>query len=701
MAKKEKQPESEESALAERIDAMLDPRRADKPISSSSPTPAGSPPPLDIFKGKPAPIVEKAEIKTAPPVPGAVEVEKAVPPKSTAPEPTTEKPEPEMASPAEPPAQEPEQKAEVDPDPIDDAETDKAVDEIAASDGDALIAAEDEARAPKAIVEEETSWKEKIASLVRSKWFWLGVVILLIAVFVWPTSRYKVLGLAIKKPIGVQITDSKTKTPVSAAEVSIGSAHAKTDANGTAHLDVPLGKHRIEVTKQYYKIYATDVTVGFKQLKTAEVRLVATGRQVPITIINKVSGEPIANADIKVLNTNAKTNAKGQTSIVLPTKHDNEQATVTHSGFNTSKVQVSVTADKVPANTIQLTPSGHIYFLSNQSGTIDVVKTNLDGSERKVILAGTGKEDPGNTNLLASRDWRYVVLESRRDTVKAALYLIDTNTDKVTTIDSGSNDLSLVGWYGHNFIYDLVHTSQSYWQPGREAIKSYDADRGQMNQLDQNQASGDAAGYVYQYFSNFYIVNGAVIYTTQWANYATGDLTGKTASIRSSQPAGQSKKDLQTLDAASTSYIQAVLYEPADIYYSAYSTTENKNHYYTYQDQAVTTATTIDQSDFQKTYPTFLLSPGGSQTFWTELRDGKNTLFLGDKNAGSKKQIASLSDYAPYGWYGDNYLLVSKNSSELYIMPAGELKTKQSLKVTDYYKPAQTFNGYGYGYGGL
>ena len=75
-----------------------------------------------------------------------------------------------------------------------------------------------------------------------------------------------------------------------------------------------------------------------------------------------------------------------------------------------------------------------------------------------------------------------------------------------------------------------------------------------------------------------------------------------------------------------------------------------------------------------------------------------NTLFIGDSSGGSGKQIATLSDYDTYGWYTDDYLLVSKNGSELYIMP---VSGGTPIKISDYNKPAQNFNGYGGGYGGL
>jgi hypothetical protein len=77
-------------------------------------------------------------------------------------------------------------------------------------------------------------------------------------------------------------------------------------------------------------------------------------------------------------------------------------------------------------------------------------------------------------------------------------------------------------------------------------------------------------------------------------------------------------------------------------------------------------------------------------------------LFIGGQNADNAKQIATLSEYLTYGWYTDDYLLVSKNSSELYAMPRDGTKNDTSaLKISDYHKPAQNFFGYGGGYGGI
>lgn len=582
-------------------------------------------------------------------------------------------------------------------DNLSDSKTDEAVDDIVAKEGDTVLAVEDARRKKASNSTRPTGWKDKLKSFFKNKWTWVGILLVLIVIFAVPFTRYKVLGLVLKKDITVTVIDSKTSSPVSNAEVQLAGASVKTDGEGQAKMHSGVGSHKLIVTKKYYTDYNGSYFVGFGSKAEQSVKLLATGRLVPVTVTNKITGKPISGAQVEVKGTTAKTNRKGVADVALPVKEQTYKGTIKLSGYNDAEVTIQVTDKSVKENTFGLVPSGKVYFLSNLNGTLDVVKSNLDGSGRKVVLEGTGSEQAASTSLLASRDWRYLVLKARRDTSQAALYLIDTSNDKVTPFDNSGSNFELVGWYGHSFIYSLTK-NDNYWQSGRQALKSYDADHQQLNQLDQNQAEGTEASYSYQNFFNFYIMNGAISYNTQWYTYATDD-AGKNDTIRAVQPNGQGKKDYQTFPTSTTGYIQAALYEPQAVYYAVYDNSANKINYYEFENQAVKPAS-IDQSTFDQGYPTFLLSPSGNKTFWTELRDGKNALFLGDANAGGKKQVASLSDYSPYGWYSDNYVLVSKNNSQLYIMSPTN-STEPPLKITDYYKPAQTFQGYGYGYGGL
>ena len=590
-------------------------------------------------------------------------------------------------------------------DEFDDKATDKAVDEIMAEESDTLLAVQDvrTERKKAAANPPGKSFKQRLNDLLHSKWTKIFIIVLVVVYFALPATRYTLLGLIIKKDVTVSVVDSKTNSPVSSAQIVASGDSAKTDASGQAHLHLGLGQRTITVTKKYYVDAAQQYFVGLGSGQTTTVKLVATGRLVPVTVTNTITGKPLGGVEIKAQGTSAKTDKQGTAFVALPVKDATYAATLSLSGYNQSQVTVTVTDKTVKANTFAMVPAGHVYFLSNLSGSLDVVKANLDGSNRKVVLQGSGHEEPSKSSLLASRDWRYLVLKARRDSDYATLYLIDTSSDKITEFDTTNADFTLIGWYNHDFVYSLDKNSVNYWQSGRQVLKSYDADHQQLNQLDQNQAEGDGSSYAYQYFVNFYILNGVVSYNTEWSSYkANGtdyDLSGKNYTIRAVQPNGQNKKDYQTFPAATTGFIQAALYAPQSVYYGIYDSGANKTSYYEFEELSVKPAS-IDQSTLDAPYPTYLLSPSGNKTFWTELRDGKNALFIGDDNAGNKKQIASLSDYSPYGWYSDSYLLVSKNSSELYIIPAGQ-SSQAPVKITDYYKPAQTYAGYGYGYGGL
>lgn len=586
---------------------------------------------------------------------------------------------------------------------VDDSYTQKAVDDIAAEESDKLLAVEDKktAAASKAVVS-KTSFTERIRRLFRHRRFWLAVIILLVVIEAIPATRYMILGLFIKKSVTITVVDSKTSSPVSSATVSLAGDTAKTDANGKAQVAAGLGQRELKVTKRYYQDYTSSYMVGFKAA-TTNVKFVATGRLVPVTVVNKISGKPISGIQIQAEGTTAKTNSKGQAEIALPAKAASYKGKIGGKGYNATEVTITATDKIVKANTFEITPAGQIYFLSNRSGTLDVVKSDLDGGNRKTVLVGTGKEDTRTTSLLASRDWRYLALKSHREGNQAALYLIDTTTDKSNQFDSGDSDFNLIGWSNHNFVYSVTRNTVTYSQTGKQALKSYDAERSQLNQLDQTTAEGTAGNSAYQSFANFYVLDDLVVYTTQWnkeSNSGTIDISAKNDTIRGVQSNGQNKKDYQSFPSTNNNYIQASPYEPQAVYFAVYDN-NSKPTFYEFENQAVKKST-IDQATFDKTYPTFLVSPSGGATLWTELVDGKNTLFTGDTNAGNKQPLASNGDYSPYGWYSDSYVLVSKNSSELYVMPATGLpKDRPALKVTDYYKPAQTYAGYGYGYGGL
>lgn len=530
----------------------------------------------------------------------------------------------------------------------------------------------------------------------------LGVVLLLALITAIPQTRYLLPGTFYKANYPVTVLDSVTAKPVSNASVSLDGKTAVSDSNGKAVVKARLGKRALKITKKYYKDQTLSVTVGFSNSNARQTKVEATGRQVPITVKNKISGQAVANISIKASDTEATTDVGGKVTIVLLAGETAVKATLSGTGYNPVDVTIQVTEQAVKENDFVVTPAGKLYFLSKKSGKIDVVKTDLDGQNRQTIIAGTGNEEDFDTILLASRDWKQLALKAKRD-AKPKLYLIDTATDKLSTIDEGDANFTPIGWYNDNFVYQVDRNGINDWQPKRQALKSYNATSDKIALLDETAGEGtNASDYAREYYGSNYILENQIMFSKTW-QYSYGSIdghAGKKASISSIRPDGTGKQTLKTYDAAGdygSFFISAVPYGPQAIYYQLSGTTTSYLKY----EASKLQDTGISSDTYLKSYPTFLISPSSQQTFWYESRDGKNTLLVGDSDGKNGKEVASLSDYAPYGWYGADYLLVSKNSSELYILPTVATTSTTPFKVSDYHKPNYDFRGYGYGYGGF
>lgn len=548
----------------------------------------------------------------------------------------------------------------------------------------------------------------------RRRWTLALTVLALIGVlFVIPTTRYPLLALWVTQSYEIHVVDSKTNTPVSGAKVTLDGKTATTNNTGYAVLKSKVGKRTAAVSKQYYQSSSVSVFVGVSAGKNqANIHLDATGRQVPVKVVNKVTGKPISDAEIKVLNTDAKTDDSGVATIVLPTGAATRDATISADGYNNLATKVSVSSSAVSANTFALTPSGRVYFLSNLSGNIDVVSTNLDGSGRKTVVTGTGNEDPNTTVLLASKDWQYLTLLAKRDNAQnGKLFLFNTSNNQLTTIDGGSQDyINPVGWTDHTFVYTLVDNGVLSGGNGQTYLKSYNADSGKTTTIDQTSSgqsqvstqTGTQTNNVSQAIPFVNLVGSKVVYGLTWSSNPGTISTNNDNEILSANLDGSDKANLKSIAIPQNTYstfMSALISKPGSLQIQSSVGAQLPNVYYVYNanNNSVTQTNTISDSTYgqeEQDQITYLASPSGNQTFWAEQRDGKNTLFVGDGDGNNSNQIASLSDYTTYGWYSDKYLLVEKGGSELYIMPAGG---GQALKISDYYKPPHNY----YGYGGL
>ncbi len=542
-------------------------------------------------------------------------------------------------------------------------------------------------------------WRKKVYTLPVTL---LVIVAILLAI---PVTRYAMTSWFWRESVTVMAKDAVNGKPVSEATVTIAGQTAKTNAKGIAKLaSVPVGSQQLKIEKKYYSTQTSTITVPwFAGGKEFDTSVTATGRSVPVAITDRITGKAVEGVLISVKgdNNQARTDADGKATIILPADKSDMPATITADHY------LSLDAKLVQSgpNQLQLVPSGKMYFLSKLSGKIDVVRTNFDGSDRRVVLAGTGTENDNTTSLLASTDWKFLALKSKRDASKPdVLTLITTSDDSHGTFDEGNADFTLVGWSGHQFIYSVIRNDAAYWQPKRVALKTLDADSQKVAIIEENASVGlSAADSFYESIDNPYIVGDQLTYTKRWwpANYyGSGSLpTDKQASINTVRPDGINKKVIKSFAQADTS-IQASLYRPLETYYTVTPPGGAPTQYFELdQGQLKTVAKTDVETG--AAYPTYLISPSATKTFWSEPRDGKNALLVGDKNGENGQQLATQSDFKAFGWLTDNYLLIQKGDSELYITTADQIKAGVApLKISDYHKPLYGIQGYGSGYGG-
>lgn len=572
--------------------------------------------------------------------------------------------------------------------------------------------------------DEEDDDEDEIVVIPKLKrffaWFWkrkkitLPFLIVLLAgiIFGFPTSRYTVLGTVIKKDFPVIVTDISTGLPVSEATVSLRGKTATTDGEGKAVLqNVPVGYGDMTLSKNYYDQTVQRVAVGLSLPKgNFDIRMKANGRQVPVHAVNKITGKALAGVTIKAGDSTAQTDENGDTVIVLSPDMQKIKAEFTAENYNPLGAEVIISQQVVNENTFKLTPAGKIFFLSKRTGKIDVLKSNIDGSQTEVVVKATGKEDDQDTVLLASTDWKYLALKSHREGDKARLYLIEAESGKLSEIDGDDEaTVDVVGWTGHTFVYKVSRENIEQWQPKRNALKSFNADTKQLSIIDETEAKGTKkSNSSYQEFTTAHVLAGKVVYGKTWqVSTRIPQPKDMSPAIFEANPDGSDKRTLKEFEMKNSDYGYYLAYigsrqsEPGEIHFR-YEPAGKSAKYFTYLNGDFAEDKELDDESFWDSYPTFLESPGRQNTFWSEDRDGKATLFVGDTNGESGNIIAEASEHRPYGWFTDNYVLVSKDDSELYIMPSNGLGSDGNLvKITNYHRPVRSFNGYGGGYGGI
>ena len=510
--------------------------------------------------------------------------------------------------------------------------------------------------------------------LSRKKWtIPASVLILVMIVSAIPLTRYKIAAIALKNDFSLQVVDDATARPVSDALVVAGNVQAITNGSGEATLkNLPVGQKTLTITKKHYRGTNYSYLVPIMDQKTKpRVSLTATGRQVSVKVHNFVNQKPLSGVSIKADDAEATTDEDGNALLVLPAQAKEQEAQLSLKGFNQSTVTLSVTEeDNNERNVFKLVPAGKVYFMSKRTGKLDLMKSNLDGSEATVVLAGTGHEQEYKTSLSPSPDWKYVALVTRRSPNDATpqLYMINTEDDKLTNVDNGNSEFYLYGWSSGNLIYEVTRNDVPIWQQGKNKLKSYDAANSRLTMLDQSAGSDETLNAGESYIG-VGITGDTVVFAKSWyGHYYASDLSGKQHSLHTISASGANHKTVSTYDAVKYSIH---LRQPGPSQYYLSQTSENEPRvYYEFSPGGQPKTINIDEDKFYDSMPTYIFSAAGKKVAWSEPRDGKEAIIVSDSRGQNSTVVANLEDHSIFSWFGDSYLVLSKKSNELYVMDA-------------------------------
>lgn len=388
----------------------------------------------------------------------------------------TEPKQPEEAAPAE------DDKPDKDEtDAFDDARTNEAVEDIVRTESDELLEAEDQKRASAETKEPKRGfwgrwWHNKLARWLTLILFFGGLT----AAAVVPTARYWVLNsTGVNVGASVRVVDETSGQPLKGIKAQIGSVSAVTDSRGRAELkQLKLGPQQLTIEEPGFATIKKRVTLGLGSNPLGDFELEAVGVQYVLQIHDFVTNQPLQGAEVRSGDAVAIADKKGKAVLTLPNTHSGDvDATVSKGGYRNETMTVkALTTD---ATVVRLVVAKRVVYVSHQNGRYDVMGSDVDGQNTKVLLAGTGHEN-SNITLVVSPDGSYAALVSTRDNQQGAegeflntLTLINVE-DGSTTVLAQTDQIQIVEWVGSRLVFEQVTANSQSDATNSHKVISYD-----------------------------------------------------------------------------------------------------------------------------------------------------------------------------------------------------------------------------------
>ncbi|MCA9327270.1 DUF5050 domain-containing protein [Candidatus Saccharibacteria bacterium] len=513
----------------------------------------------------------------------------------------------------------------VEADVAESPETDQAVDDILRTDADASLpdTKEEDAVVMKASLWERT--KNGWANWWSNPWKRYGtlaaLLVLLLVIFLVAPVRAMVLNaFGVRSSVTVSVLDGANNLPLQNAVIEVDGVSTKTNADGKATLKgIHLGKQDVEVKKIAFTTYKKEVDFGMRIVDLGEVTLKPAGVQLTYVFSDYLSGKPVQDVELQSGESTAKSDKNGKAIITVQPDDTNDiKISAKKKGYRTD--ELSAPADLTATTQHQLVSGNKAVFVSKESGTYDIYKMYIDGTDREVLLAGTGRENQATTALPSPNGGKVAVASTRDDKRNAdgylltALNVVDTETGEATNIEY-AEQITLLGWRGETLVYEQTVAGTSAANPSRQKIIAYDfADNKRFQLANAN------------YFTGVQLV-GDVLYYTVSSNDPNAKVTFARVNID-----GTNKKTLYTdtiWTLLRTAYDKMKFQAPDNSWYE-----------YTIGSSSPTKSTPV--SDWSSRY--YVDAPTSKLSAWVDVRDNNGVLMRYDIAGNKDTELTTQRD---------------------------------------------------------
>jgi hypothetical protein len=555
---------------------------------------------------------------------------------------------------------------------LESAETDKAVSDIIAKEGDDLLAIQDTVAPPPVAKPSKSDKKDRpslLGLIVRSPSFrWTLFILILVGLVVagaYPKTRYYALNKAgIRSSASVIITDQSTLRPLKNVKVTLAGQTVMSDEKGKANLsNLLLGPTELVIEKRAYAIQKHAVTVGWGSNPLTDIGMKPQGVQYAFQVNDVFSGKPVTNVEASVGELSATANEKGEIKLALD-QIETDEVNVVFNAPGYRKLTHKLKLANKETTIITLTPSKQLAFISKRSGVFDLYKVDADGQNEALVLKGTGKES-SDISLFQHPTGDFVMLLSTRDgTYGAENALKQTLTsvnlkDKSTKTVTSSSQIKAIDWIGTRLVYVMLDDDAAGDNPARYKLMSYDYISGDNRQLATT-----------NYFNNVVSMGGRIYYAPASA-YQKGINVG----VFAAHADGSGK--------------EAILDKEA---WNMFRTGRDtltiavQQEWYSYKQGAKKPEKLSGQPN-ETMSRIYIDSPDVKHSIWIDNRDGKGTIVLYDTTKNTEEVLLSDSGVSgPIRWLNNTafvYRVSSSRETADYVLSIDGGSPKKVIDVTN------------------